>query len=163
MRLFWFSALGHFTFLLAHNIERHVAQHGQILRSVVHAVASGVFTHGDVETLVQPILHAPIVAHDQAPAFRRDLHTGTSRPSSVATPRSTPCRFGSSPSPAGALSKLFVDNARRMRSKPLAHRRKPVARGHHGLLICPTSGLRGLIVRDFGRFKCRLLFSVSWD
>ena len=59
-------------FLPAHDVERHVAEHGQIMRPVVHAVSSGVFVHGHVEAPVQTVLDAPMAAHDFAAAFGRD-------------------------------------------------------------------------------------------
>ena len=55
-----------------HDVERHVAEHGQIVWPVVHAVSSGVFVHGHVEAPVQTILDTPMTAHDFAAAFGRD-------------------------------------------------------------------------------------------
>ena len=46
-----------------------MAEHGQIVRPVVHAVSSGVFVHGHVEAPVQTVLDAPMAAHDFAAAF----------------------------------------------------------------------------------------------
>ena len=34
--------------ILAHDVESHVAQHGEILRSIVHTVSGPIFLHDDI-------------------------------------------------------------------------------------------------------------------
>jgi len=70
---------GHFRFLLAHKLSAMCAGTAD-LRSAVHAVGR-IFTHGDVETPVQPFSR-PMVG-TTGPAFRRITHSSRALPSAA--------------------------------------------------------------------------------
>src|SRR5271166_2748827 len=58
--------------VLLHDVQRHVAQHGEIVWGVVEATSVVILVHDDVQTPVQLVLHTPMRAHDLVEAFRRE-------------------------------------------------------------------------------------------
>jgi dihydroxy-acid dehydratase len=46
--------------ILAHDVESHVAQHGEILRSIVHTVSGPIFLHDDIKAPMEAICHTPV-------------------------------------------------------------------------------------------------------
>src|SRR5208283_3981982 len=57
--------------VLLHDVQRHVAQHGEIVWGVVEASSVVILVHDHVQPPVQLVLHTPMRAHDLVEAFRR--------------------------------------------------------------------------------------------